>query len=61
LQVRQWLCRYFGELAEGQPLPLPGIAPMAQEYFLGLALASATLEQTLLKMDLILPGEEGGG
>ncbi len=34
---------------------------MAQEYFRGLALAGATLEQTLLKMDRILSGEEGGG
>jgi len=49
-------------LAEGQPLPgRCGIAPMAQEYFRGLALASATLEQTLLKMDRILSLEEGGG
>ncbi len=66
LTLPQWLQFIFLPtlyrlLAEGQPLPgRCGIAPMAQEYFRGLALASATLEQTLLKMDLILSGEEGG-
>jgi len=67
LTLPQWLQFIFLPtlyrlLAEGQPLPgRCGIAPMAQEYFRGLALASATLEQTLLKMDLILSGEERGG
>jgi uncharacterized protein YqcC (DUF446 family) len=67
LTLPQWLQFIFLPtlyrlLAEGQPLPgRCGIAPMAQEYFRGLALASATLEQTLLKMDRILSGEEGGG
>jgi uncharacterized protein YqcC (DUF446 family) len=66
LTLPQWLQFIFLPtlyrlLAEGQPLPgRCGIAPMAQEYFRGLALASATLEQTLLKMDRILSGEEGG-
>lgn len=67
LTLPQWLQFIFLPtlhrlLAEGQPLPgRCGIAPMAQEYFRGLALASATLEQTLLKMDQILSGEEAGG
>ena len=67
LTLPQWLQFIFLPtlyrlLAEGQPLPgRCGIAPMAQEYFRGLALASATLEQTLLKMDRMLSGEEGGG
>jgi uncharacterized protein YqcC (DUF446 family) len=67
LTLPQWLQFIFLPtlyrlLAQGQPLPgRCGIAPMAQEYFRGLALASATLEQTLLKMDRILSGEEGGG
>jgi len=67
LTLPQWLQFIFLPtlyrlLAEGQPLPERcGIAPMAQEYFRGLALASAPLEQTLLKIDRILSGEEGGG
>ena len=67
LTLPQWLQFIFLPtlyrlLAQGEPLPgRCGIAPMAQEYFRGLALASATLEQTLLKMDRILSGEEGGG
>ncbi len=67
LTLPQWLQFIFLPtlyrlLAEGQPLPgRCGIAPMAQEYFRGLALASATLEHTLLKIDLILSGEERGG
>ncbi len=67
LTLPQWLQFIFLPtlyrlLAEGQPLPgRCGIAPMAQEYFRGLALASATLEQTLLKMDRILSVDEGGG
>lgn len=67
LTLPQWLQFIFLPtlyrlLAEGQSLPgRCGIAPMAQEYFRGLALASATLEQTLMKMDRILSGEEGGG
>ncbi len=67
LTLPQWLQFIFLPtlyrlLAEGQPLPgRCGIAPMAQEYFRGLALASATLEQTLLKMDRMLSGEEGCG
>jgi len=65
LTLPQWLQFIFLPtlyrlLAEGQPLPgRCGIAPMAQEYFRGLALASATLEQTLLKMDQLLSGEVG--
>ena len=67
LTLPQWLQFIFLPtlyrlLAQGEPLPgRCGIAPMAQEYFRGLALPSATLEQTLLKMDRILSGEEGGG
>ena len=67
LTLPQWLQFIFLPtlyrlLAEGQPLPgRCGIAPMAEEYFRGLALASATLEQTLLKMDRMLSGEEVGG
>jgi uncharacterized protein YqcC (DUF446 family) len=67
LTLPQWLQFIFLPtlyrlLAEGQPLPgRCGIAPMAQEYFRGLALASATLERTLLKMDRMLSGEELGG
>jgi len=65
LTLPQWLQFIFLPtlyrlLEEGQPLPgRCGIAPMAQEYFRGLALASATLEQTLLKMDQLLSGEVG--
>jgi len=65
LTLPQWLQFIFLPtlyrlLAEGQPLPgRCGIAPMAQEYFRGLALASATLEQTLLKMDQLLSAAVG--
>ena len=65
LTLPQWLQFIFLPtlyrlLAEGQPLPgRCGIAPMAQEYFRGLALASATLEQTLQKMDQLLSAEVG--
>jgi uncharacterized protein YqcC (DUF446 family) len=67
LTLPQWLQFIFLPtlyrlLEEGQPLPgRCGIAPMAQEYFRGLALASTALEETLLKMDRMLSGEDSGG
>ena len=67
LTLPQWLQFIFLPtlyqlLEEGQPLPgRCGIAPMAQEYFRGMGLASSSLEQALLKMDQMLSGEDGGG
>jgi uncharacterized protein YqcC (DUF446 family) len=67
LTLPQWLQFIFLPtlyrlLAQGEPLPgRCGIAPMAQEYFRGLALPSATLEETLLKMDRLLSTEDSGG
>ncbi len=67
LTLPQWLQFIFLPtlyrlLAQGEPLPgRCGIAPMAQEYFRGLALPSGTLEETLLKMDRLLSAEDGAG
>ena len=67
LTLPQWLQFIFLPtlyrlLAQGEPLPgRCGIAPMAQEYFRGLALPSATLEETLLKMDRLLSAEDSVG
>jgi uncharacterized protein YqcC (DUF446 family) len=67
LTLPQWLQFIFLPtlyrlLAQGEPLPgRCGIAPMAQEYFRGLALPSATLEETLLKMDRLLSTEDSAG
>ena len=66
LTLPQWLQFIFQPtiyqlLEQGQPLPdRCGIAPMAEEYFRGLGLASAPLEQALLEMDKLLSGEDGG-
>jgi uncharacterized protein YqcC (DUF446 family) len=67
LTLPQWLQfiflpRLYQMLEDGETLPgRCGIAPMAQEYFRGTGLASAKLEQTLLRMDELLSGEGGGG
>ncbi len=67
LTLPQWLQFVFLPtiyqlLEEGEPLPgRCGIAPMAEEYFRGLGLASDALEQALLKMDQMLSGEGSGG
>jgi len=67
LTLPQWLQFIFLPtlyrlLAQGEPLPgRCGIAPMAQEYFRGLALPSATLEETLLKMDRLLSAGDSAG
>jgi uncharacterized protein YqcC (DUF446 family) len=67
LTLPQWLQFIFLPtlyrlLAQGEPLPgRCGIAPMAQEYFRGLALPSVTLEETLLKMDRLLSTEDSAG
>ena len=67
LTLPQWLQFIFLPtlyrlLAQGEPLPgRCGIAPMAQEYFRGLALPCAALEETLLKMDRLLPAEDSAG
>ena len=67
LTLPQWLQFIFLPtlyrlLAQGEPLPgRCGIAPMAQEYFRGLALPSATLQETLLKMDRLLSAEDSAG
>jgi uncharacterized protein YqcC (DUF446 family) len=47
---------------EGQPLPQRcGIAPMAEEYFRGLGMASGALERALLEMDELLSGDGDSG
>jgi len=67
LTLPQWLQFIFLPtlyrlLAQGEPLPARcGIAPMAQEYFRGLALPSAALEETLLKIDRVLSAEDSAG
>ncbi len=67
LTLPQWLQFIFLPalyrlLEEEQALPgRCGIAPMAQEYFRGMGLASGALEQALLKMDELLSGETGSG
>ncbi|MEE4143437.1 MAG: YqcC family protein [Halieaceae bacterium] len=63
LTLPQWLQFVFLPtiyrlLEEEQPLPRRcGIAPMAEEYFRGLGLASDALEQALLQMDKLLSGD----
>jgi uncharacterized protein YqcC (DUF446 family) len=67
LTLPQWLQFIFLPtiyrlLEEGDPLPgRCGIAPMAEEYFRGLGLASSTLERALLQMDQLLSGDNDGG
>jgi uncharacterized protein YqcC (DUF446 family) len=67
LTLPQWLQFIFLPtiyrlLEEEQPLPgRCGIAPMAEEYFRGLGLASSALERTLLEMDELLSGDGDGG
>ena len=67
LTLPQWLQFIFLPtiyrlLEEGQPLPARcGIAPMAEEYFRGLGLASTSLEQALSKIDELLSGDSDGG
>ena len=66
LTLPQWLQFVFLPtlyrlLEQGEPLPQRcGIAPMAQEYFRGMGLASAALEDVLLQMDEMLSVDEGG-
>ena len=66
LTLPQWLQFIFlpsiyGLLEQGESLPgRCSIAPMAEEYFRGTELASATLEAALLKMDKLLSGEDSG-
>ena len=60
MRFEQWLqfvflATIYDLLEADQPLPQAcGVAPMAQEYFRGLHLASADLEETLLTIDQIL-------
>ncbi len=67
LTLPQWLQFIFLPtlyrlLEEGQPLPgRCGVAPVAEEYFRGMGLASIALEAALLKMDQMLSGEDGSG
>ena len=66
LTLPQWLQFIFlptiyRMLEEGQALPgRCGIAPMAEEYFRGLGLASGALEQALLQVDELLSGDGDG-
>ena len=67
LTLPQWLQfiflpRLYWLLEEDAGLPdRCGIAPLAQEYFRGTGMASAGLEQALLRMDEVLSGGAGGG
>jgi len=67
LTLPQWLQFIFLPtiyrlLEEGQPLPQRcGIAPMAEEYFRGLGMASGALERALLEMDELLSGDGDSG
>lgn len=67
LTLPQWLQFIFLPtlyrlLEEAQPLPgRCGIAPLAQEYFRGMGLASGALEEALAQMDRVLSGEGSGG
>ena len=67
LTLPQWLQFIFLPtlyrlLEEGQPLPgRCAIAPMAQEYFRGLGLASGALELALQRVDRMLSQEGGDG
>jgi uncharacterized protein YqcC (DUF446 family) len=62
LNFAQWLQHIFLPtmyrlLEDGQPLPTEcAIAPMAEEYFRGLALHSQELEAALAKIDRLLTG-----
>ena len=66
LTLPQWLQFIFMPtlyrmLEEGQPLPgRCSIAPMAEEYFRGTALASADLVEALLRVDELLSLGENG-
>jgi len=66
LTLPQWLQFIFlptlyRMLEEEQQLPGHcGIAPMAEEYFRGLGVASSALERALLQMDELLSGKGGG-
>tara|TARA_R110001592_G_scaffold295594_2_gene565751 strand:- start:110856 stop:111185 length:330 start_codon:yes stop_codon:yes gene_type:complete len=66
LTLPQWLQFIFlptiyGLLEQGETLPgRCGIAPMAEEYFRGMGLASAPLETALSEMDQLLSGEGDG-
>ncbi len=66
LTLPQWLQFVFLPtiyrlLEEGQALPgRCGIAPMAEEYFRGLGMASGALEQALLQVDELLSGGGDG-
>jgi uncharacterized protein YqcC (DUF446 family) len=67
LTLPQWLQFIFlptiyRMLEEGQPLPQRcGIAPMAEEYFRGLGMASGALEQALLQVDELLSRDSDDG
>jgi uncharacterized protein YqcC (DUF446 family) len=67
LTLPQWLQFVFLPtvyrlLEEEQPLPgRCGIAPMAEEYFRGMGLASGSLQQALHSVDRLLSGEDEGG
>lgn len=67
LTLPQWLQFIFLPtiyrlLEEGQPLPQRcGIAPMAEEYFRGLGMASAALERALLQVDELLSRDSDDG
>jgi uncharacterized protein YqcC (DUF446 family) len=67
LTLPQWLQFIFLPtiyrlLDEEQPLPgRCGIAPMAEEYFRGLGMASGALERALLEMDELLSGDGDSG
>ena len=67
LTLPQWLQFIFlptiyRMLEEGQPLPQRcGIAPMAEEYFRGLGMASGVLEQALLQVDELLSRDSDDG
>ena len=67
LTLPQWLQFIFLPtiyrlLEEGQPLPgRCSIAPMAEEYFRGMSLASGALERALLQVDELLSGDGEGG
>ena len=67
LILPQWLQFIFlptlyRMLEQGQVLPERcAIAPMAEEYFKGCGLATATLEEALLQVDVLLSGESKQG
>jgi uncharacterized protein YqcC (DUF446 family) len=67
LTLPQWLQFIFLPtiyrlLDEEQPLPgRCGIAPMAEEYFRGLGMASGALERALLQVDELLSRDSDDG